>query len=141
VLNLLLIIPFQCRQITKRQVFLGRVFKKGFVYYLNPMETIATDRNLHINDLEIKKAALVFRAVNHPLRQQMLRLLDQNKQLTVTSLYGKLNLEQSVASQHLAILRKAGLVSTKRDAKFIYYAVSYQKLEQMHSIAAQLISR
>jgi DNA-binding transcriptional ArsR family regulator len=105
------------------------------------MEAIATETNLHIEILELKKAALILRAINHPLRQQMLRLLHQNKQMTVTSIYVKLRLEQSVASQHLAILRKAGFVNTTRDAKFIFYSVNYQRLQQVHSIAAQLISQ
>ena len=105
------------------------------------METTAIDASLHIEVLELKKAALIFRAINHPLRQQMLRLIHQNKQMTVTSIYVKLRLEQSVASQHLAILRKAGFVNTKRDAKFIFYSVNYQRLTKIHSIAAQLISQ
>jgi DNA-binding transcriptional ArsR family regulator len=104
------------------------------------METTAIETNLHIEILELKKAALVFRAVNHPLRQQMLRLLHQNKQMTVTSIYMELRLEQSIASQHLAILRKAKLVTTKRDGKCIYYSVNEQQLNQIHTIANQLIS-
>lgn len=105
------------------------------------MEAIITETNLHIEDLKIKKASLTLRAINHPLRQQMMRLLHQNKQMTVTSIYVKLRLEQSVASQHLAILRKAKFVITNRDGKFIYYSVNYERLEQVHSIAVQLISQ
>ena len=47
----------------------------------------------HIEVLKVKKAALVLRAINHPLRQQILRLLHQNAQMTVTSIYSKLSLE------------------------------------------------
>ena len=43
----------------------------------------------------------------------------------------RLRLEQSVASQHLAILRKAGIVSTQRDGKFIYYSVNFKRLEEI----------
>jgi DNA-binding transcriptional ArsR family regulator len=89
------------------------------------MEIVKIQESLQIEDVKIKKAAHVFRAINHPLRQQMLRLLRQNKQMTVSSLYGKLQLEQSVASQHLAILRKAGLVSTKREAKLYFLRCQY----------------
>lgn len=105
------------------------------------MEAIVTETNLHIEILELKKAVLILRAINHPLRQHMLRLLHQNNQMTVTSIYVKLRLEQSVASQHLAILRKAGFVNTARDAKFIYYSVNYNRLEQVHRIAAQLTAQ
>jgi len=117
------------------------LFKKSFVHYLNGMEAITIETALDIEDLKIKKATLVLRAINHPLRQKMLRLLHQNSQMTVTSLYVELHLEQSVASQHLAILRKANFVATKRDGKCIYYSVNYQKLDQVHTIASQLISQ
>lgn len=104
------------------------------------METISLATDLHIEVLKIKKAAHIFRAINHPLRQQMLRLLDQNGRITVTNLYRQLQLEQSVASQHLAILRGAAVVTTAREGKLIYYAVNYQRLAELHSIAAGLTS-
>ena len=70
---------------------------------------------LKIDLLNVKKAALILRAVNHKLRQQILKLIDEHGKMTVTEIYVKLRLEQSVASQHLAILRKAGFVKTTRD--------------------------
>jgi len=38
------------------------------------MEAITIETGLQIEALQVKKAALVLRAVNHPLRQQMMRL-------------------------------------------------------------------
>jgi DNA-binding transcriptional ArsR family regulator len=103
------------------------------------MEPITLEKDLHIEDLKMKKAALVLRAVNHPLRQQILQLLHHNEKMTVTDIYERLGLEQSVASQHLAILRTPGIVSTKRDSKYVFYSVNCERLEQIHSIARQLI--
>ncbi len=99
-----------------------------------------TETELKIDVLQLKKAALVLRAVNHKLRQQMLRLIHQNGKMTVTEIYVKLRLEQSVASQHLAILRKAGFVDTLRDGKFIFYSVSKERLQEAHEFAQQLLS-
>lgn len=94
---------------------------------------------LKIDVLQLKKAALILRAVNHKLRQQMLKLLHQHGKMTVTEIYVKLRLEQSVASQHLAILRKAGFVDTQRDGKFIYYSVNHDRLTEAHEFAQQLL--
>lgn len=94
---------------------------------------------LKIDVLQLKKAALILRAVNHKLRQQILKLLHQHGKMTVTEIYVKLRLEQSVASQHLAILRKAGFVDTQRDGKFIYYSVNYERLTEAHEFARQLL--
>jgi DNA-binding transcriptional ArsR family regulator len=94
---------------------------------------------LQIETLQLKKAALVFRAVNHKLRQQILGLIHQKGNITVTAIYIHFRLEQSVVSQHLAILRKAGFVVTNRNGKFIYYAVNHDRLTEAHSYADQMI--
>ena len=98
----------------------------------------AANGELKIDVLQLKKAALILRAINHKLRQQMMKLIHQHEKMTVTEIYVKLRLEQSVASQHLAILRKAGLVTTTRDGKFIFYSINHDRLEQLHRISAEL---
>jgi DNA-binding transcriptional ArsR family regulator len=103
------------------------------------METTTTLNEFALEVANLKEAALVFRAVNHELRQQILALLHKNKGIDVTSIYKKLGLEQSVASQHLAILRKAGIVTTKREQRFVYYSVNYKRLEGIVEIAGKLL--
>jgi DNA-binding transcriptional ArsR family regulator len=80
----------------------------------------------------VRKSALVFRALNHPLRQKMLAMLAEKKQLTVTEIYEALLLEQSVVSQHLAILRRTGFVKTKKQGKFVWYMIQENRLDQIH---------
>ena len=80
---------------------------------------------------KLKKALLNLRAVNHPLRKQMLTLLEEQKKMTVTEIYIKLRIEQSVASQHLAILRKAEIVETNRNGKFIFYSVNKNRINEV----------
>src|SRR5687768_17250837 len=94
---------------------------------------------LKVDLMNVKKAALILRAVNHKLRQQILKLIDEHGRMTVTEIYVKLRLEQSVASQHLAILRKAGFVKTDRDGKFIYYSVNHERLEELNRFVDQLL--
>ena len=86
-----------------------------------------------------KKASMILRALNHKLRQQILKLIDEHQKMTVTEIYVKLRLEQSVASQHLAILRRAGIVVTVREGKFIFYMVDYHRLEQVNQFVEQLV--
>jgi DNA-binding transcriptional ArsR family regulator len=96
--------------------------------------------SVKIDLLSVKKAALVLRAVNHKLRQQILKLIDEHGKITVTELYIKLRLEQSVASQHLAILRKAGFVNTIRDGKFIYYSINITRIQELNQFVVDLLS-
>lgn len=91
-----------------------------------------------LNYADLKKAVLVLRAVNHKLRQRVVDLLEENVTMTVTDIYIKLRLEQSVASQHLAILRRAGVVLTERQGKFIYYSLDKDRLNQISKLVEEL---
>jgi DNA-binding transcriptional ArsR family regulator len=107
---------------------------------LNNLEQVEEIDNLpDIDYHNIKKSALVLRALNHKLRQQIIKTINESKKLTVTQLYVKLRLEQSVASQHLAILRKAGIVTTERDGKFIYYTINFQRIESINAFVKNLV--
>lgn len=96
------------------------------------------NNDIPLDYIELRKAALVLRAVNHKLRQRIIDLLEENKSMTVTDIYVKLRLEQSVASQHLAILRRAGVVRTDRQGKFIFYSLDKERLGQISSLVEEL---
>jgi ArsR family transcriptional regulator, virulence genes transcriptional regulator len=96
--------------------------------------------SVKIDFLQVKKASITLRAINHKLRQQIMRLLEENQKMTVTEIYVQLRLEQSVASQHLAILRRAGIVQTFRDGKFISYSINADRLTHINKQVLAIIS-
>jgi len=93
---------------------------------------------IELDYAELRKAVLVLRAVNHKLRQRMINLLEESNRMTVTDIYIKLRIEQSVASQHLAILRRSGVVVTEREGKFIYYSIDSERLHQINKLVDEL---
>ena len=95
-------------------------------------------KDIELDYSDLRKAVLVLRAVNHKLRQRIINLLEEKESLTVTDIYIKLRLEQSVASQHLAILRRAGVVNTNRDGKYIYYSIDKERLGQISRLVEDL---
>ncbi|MFN4256314.1 MAG: ArsR/SmtB family transcription factor [Saprospiraceae bacterium] len=107
----------------------------------NKTETVVLKKgkkDIQLDYAELRKAVLVLRAVNHKLRQRIIDLLEENERMTVTDIYIKLRLEQSVASQHLAILRKAGVAATERQGKFIYYSLDKDRLNQISRLVEEL---
>lgn len=94
---------------------------------------------IEVDLLSVKKAALIYRAIGHKLRQQILKLIDETEDITVTDIYVKLRLEQSVASQHLAVLRKAGFVITNRDGKYIHYTVNKERMRELNQAIEVLL--
>ena len=98
----------------------------------------ATGEQNKMDYAAIKNAAMTLRSINHKLRQQILKLLEENKRMKVTDIYVKLRLEQSVASQHLAILRRANIVRTERMGKEIYYSLNNNRIEQVALFANRI---
>lgn len=104
-------------------------------------ETVTLKKNSEkvlLDYAELRKAFLVLRAINHKLRRRMIDILSGFKCLTVTQIYIKLRLEQSVASQHLGILRRAGFVLTNRRGKFIDYSVNQERLGYVSMLVEDL---
>lgn len=97
------------------------------------------DNLIHIDYLNVKKASLILRSLNNKLRQQILKFIDEEKRTTVTKIYVRLRLEQSVASQQLGILRKAGVVLTQREGKFIYYTINEKRITTIERFAGDII--
>ena len=85
---------------------------------------------VNIDNESLSEAASLLRAINHKLRMEILLYIDQNDKINVNKIYNTLNLEQSITSQHLRILRMAGIVETQRDGKFIFYTINYDKLDK-----------
>jgi len=100
------------------------------------METVAP---ILQEEAGINESWLIFRAIDHKLRSRMLRMIDQHGEMTVTDIYMHLGLEQSLVSQHLAILRKTHFVSTRRLGKYIYYSVNYEHLDRVQDLARRLL--
>lgn len=98
------------------------------------------DQDVQLDYAELRKAVLVLRAVNHKLRQRIISLLEENNSMNVTDIFIKLRLEQSVASQHLAILRRAGIVYTERSGKFIHYHLNKDRLMQISRLVEELLA-
>jgi DNA-binding transcriptional ArsR family regulator len=88
------------------------------------------ETQVSINQEKLNQAASILRALAHPLRMRLLEFIDANKTVHVNKIYNTLNLEQSITSQHLRILRQDDLVLTRREGKFIYYQVNHQKIAQ-----------
>ncbi len=97
-----------------------------------------SENSLNINYLMIRKSSLILRALNHKLRQQMIQIIAKSEKITVTDLYVQLRIEQSVASQYLAILRKVDILITQRNGKFIYYKINDPRISVIKQFVKDL---
>ncbi|MFN0213049.1 MAG: ArsR/SmtB family transcription factor [Saprospiraceae bacterium] len=87
-----------------------------------------TPNSLYKGD-QLRVSVRILRALAHPLRMSIIKVIhDKDGGANVGEIFSALKIEQSIASQHLRVLRQAGLVKTRRDRKFIYYTLDYERI-------------
>lgn len=74
----------------------------------------------------------IFKALSDPTRMRIVKLLSENSMLCVNALTFQLKVTQSAVSQHLRILRQAGLVSSVRNGYFIHYSLNKNTLGKLN---------
>jgi len=82
--------------------------------------------------------AELFKALGHPVRVQVLEQLVGGEQ-SVGSLAEALGSELSSLSQQLGVLRRAGVVSTRREGNTIYYALRDPGMVEILDIAKRML--
>jgi DNA-binding transcriptional ArsR family regulator len=83
----------------------------------------------------LEREKLLVRAAVNKTRKEIIKMLIDDPGMTVTDIYIKLRIEQSGASQHLAILRSEGLAYKLRSGKEQHYYINEQLLFHMEQSA------
>jgi DNA-binding transcriptional ArsR family regulator len=88
----------------------------------------------------LRQVVLALRAINHTDRQLILSLLTEAGEMTVKDLFIKLKVDQSIASQHLAILRRSNIVNFERRGKNIFYSVNQERLDKINEMLDNIVT-
>ena len=87
----------------------------------------------------LNKCAAVLKILGNTKRLEILYNIS-DKELNVGQLERTVKLSQSALSQHLAVLRKAGIVNTRRSAQTIFYSLNDPNVIQILDIIGKLYS-
>lgn len=71
-----------------------------------------------------------FRALSDPTRREILNLLKE-RSLSAGEIAGHFPMTGATVSHHLAVLKDAGLISDRREGKYIYYDLNLSVVEEM----------
>jgi ArsR family transcriptional regulator, arsenate/arsenite/antimonite-responsive transcriptional repressor len=95
---------------------------------LRPVEGAEADEEL----------ALLCKAVGHPARVQILRLLVRRDVCICGAIVDELPLAQSTVSQHLKVLKDAGLIRGEIDGPRVCYCVEPHVLRRLKALVGSL---
>jgi DNA-binding transcriptional ArsR family regulator len=79
------------------------------------------------------------RLIGHPLRLELLSILARGEQ-AVSDLVAGTDQSPSLISQQLALLRKAGLVRGRREARQVFYSIASDRLGQVVASLAGIVA-
>lgn len=82
-----------------------------------------SEMNMEQMQAHAEQAAQLLKSLAHPARLRVLCRLVEGE-ASVGELQAQVGLSMSALSQHLAVMREAALVSTRREAQTIFYALA-----------------
>ena len=85
---------------------------------------------------EIK--ARIIAVLANPKRLEIIDLRGRQER-TVSELASALDIAQAATSQHLAVMRKAGVVETRKDGNFVYYRLADPKIADACGVMSRAV--
>lgn len=93
------------------------------------------------NAVKLDYSCELMRALAHPLRLQILQFIDGQGTVNVNKIYNALQIEQSVTSQHLSVLRLAGIVYTEKTGKFVHCKINYDCVDRAQAAVDKFLGK
>jgi DNA-binding transcriptional ArsR family regulator len=93
--------------------------------------------DLELMQANATRASELMKLLSHPHRLMVLCELNQGE-CSVGDLAGRIGINQSPLSQHLARMRHEGVVETRRDAQTVYYSLAGEEVGAVISLLYDL---
>ena len=80
-----------------------------------------------------------FRTLGHPVRIRVLELLGQREH-AVSEMLPEVGVEAANLSQQLAVLRRAGLVTTRKEGSAVFYSLTSPRVAELLAVARSILT-
>lgn len=90
-------------------------------------------------DIVVKLTAELFKSLGHPVRIKILHLL-RNGELCVCDMMSAIEIEQSNFSQHLSVLKKQGVIDSRKEGQKVIYWIAYPSVMALLEAAELTLS-
>jgi ArsR family transcriptional regulator len=85
-----------------------------------------------------EELARLAKAIGHPARVRILRMLSRKETRVCSQIVGELPLAQSTVSEHLRILREAGLIRSSQDVARVGYCINNHALRRLRALTSMI---
>ena len=81
-----------------------------------------------------EELAKLTKALGHPARVRIIRMLSRKEARVCSQIVDELPLAQSTVSEHLRILKEAGLIRSSQDGPRIGYCINFDTLRKLKAL-------
>lgn len=84
-----------------------------------------------VNADKLEYVAGMLRVISHPVRLDIIDLLQVHGRLTVQEIQESLGLEQAIASQHLILMKDKGVLKAEKSGRYRYFSLVYPTMKNI----------
>ena len=88
--------------------------------------------------METEKTALLFKALGDENRLRILKLVSQGEDLCACRILDELDITQPTLSHHVKILKDAGLISARKQGRWMHYSLNREVVGALASLLEEL---
>ena len=92
-----------------------------------PQEIVKRSRR-NIDATKLDKVANILKAISHPVRLEILEVLEGKPAQSVAQILAQVDVEQSLLSHHLTKMKDKGILDSFRDGRNIYYGLAITQI-------------
>ena len=86
------------------------------------------------NSLNVKVAPInrmvdLFKTLSHPIKVDIIKIIEREKRINVTDLYKTLNMEQAHVSQFLNSMKRVGVLKSEKEGRHTFYSIDIELIE------------
>ena len=85
-----------------------------------------------------EELARLAKAIGHPARVRILRMLSRKEARVCSQIVGELPLAQSTVSEHLRILKEADLIRSTQEGARVGYCINNHALRRLRALTAMI---
>ncbi len=93
------------------------------------IKTKISTRN--IDGAKLEKMAHILKAISHPLRLEIIELLEERQPQSVAQILEQIEIEQSLLSHHLTKMKDKGVLNSFREGRNIYYRLAFDEITKI----------
>lgn len=84
-----------------------------------------------ISPKKLKRVADIFSGLSHPLRLEIVNLLEHENPVTVGEILAEMKIDPTLLTHHLTKMKHLGILESRREGRNVYYKLAISEIKDV----------